>query len=117
MPAHKQELFSAAVLAYRTDRVTEERSRSASSHSSGDLESFRGSLKSGAGDAFTGELDASLYLLLRLPWNSKQRVATSSVDVIEFEFMVGETVFIASEDGRAEQLSILERRERRGKMS
>ena len=62
MPAHRQEFFSSAVLACRTDTVTEERSRSASSHSSGDLGSFRGSLKSREGDAFTGEFDV-------LPWN------------------------------------------------
>ena len=98
MPAHRQEFFSSAVLACRTDRVTEERSRSASSHSSDDLGSFRGSLKSRAGDASTGGLDASLYSLLRLPWNSKQRVATSSADAMEFEFTVQETVFMAGED-------------------
>ena len=74
-------------------------SRSASSHSSGDLRSFRGNLKSRAEDAFTEELDAMLYPLLQLPWNSKQCVATSPADAMEFEFTVGETAFIANEDG------------------
>ena len=99
MPAHRQEFFSSAVLACRTDRVTEERSRSASSHSSGDLGNFGGSLKSSAGDAFTEELDALLYPLLCLLWNSKQCGATCSADAMEFDFTVRETVFIVGEDG------------------